>query len=237
MTTLEFGNGLVDNPFSGGNIYSYDSEELFGLYATPKGDNYPYILKGMGPNRSELTYSDHHYQLRGRRLTTKKLVEVMNTARMPIRAVVKHTIYLAGKGFLSTYDASGNHKILFIACIDDSKTVASIAQVKFYVSKDVYSDSYKNVQPAIKELVSNHPGDIIMCNNIGDYVGEKIKFPKGGSIADRNKYKEAIVRAALAEHFGVGGEPLVVEAISSAGTEHIVIYDGVPLISSETIPF
>lgn len=220
MTTLNFADGLVENTFSFGNIFTYDEKSPYGLCFAKDSKNYPFILKGGKSDDFILEYMSYPNQLRGRLLNTKKIKEVMDVAKIPLYFRIKHRSYLIGKGFLSTYDDSGNHKLLFIACVDGTKNITSIDQVKFYVSKDIYLEFYKAVQPAIKDIIAGHTGDIIMCKNILDYIGEKIELPKGVSLPKLNEYKEAVVRTCLTQGFlkntNLPNEPLVVE--SNRGT-------------------
>jgi len=235
MTTLDFSEGLVENTFSFGNNFLYGEKRPYGLYFCKESQNYPFILKGGLSDESELEYTWYTYQLRGRLLNTKKLKEVMNSAKIPLYFVIKQIPYLIGKGFLSTFDEAGNHQPLFMACVDGMKTISSIKQVKFYVSKVVYEDRHKAVQTAVKDIVAAHTGDVIMCNNILDYLGERLTFPRGGSLSELNKYKQAVIRTCLMQHFVAGGivdEPFIVE--SNRGT--ISIETG-PTMSSVAAAF
>jgi CheY-like chemotaxis protein len=149
--------------------------------------------------------------------------------------MIKHVPYLIGKGFLSTYDINGSHQLLFLACVDGTKNITSIKQVKFYVSKMVYEDRYKAVQLAVKDLVAGHSGDVIMCNSILDYVGEKITLPRGGSLPELMKYKQVVVRTCLSEVFSTRNtstDPLVVE--SNHGTVAIHTGDSVDAAIMDT---
>lgn len=223
MKTLDFSDGLVENVFTFGNTYAYGEKRSYGLYFSKDSQNYPFVLKGGVSNDFELEYSWNTHQLRGRLLSTKKLKEVMNTAKIPLYFVIKNVAYLIGKGFLSTYDVCGNHQPLFIACVDGTKTISSIEQVKFYVSKMVYEDRYKAVQPAIKDLVVEHSGDVVMCKNILDYMGERLSFPRRCSLSELNNYKQAVVRTCLMQGFVRGNpemEPFVIE--SNRGTVSIM---------------
>lgn len=215
MTTLDFADGLVENQFTFGNTYTYSDKRSYGMYFSKESQNYPFIMKGGMSDDFELEYILNTNQLRGRLLNTKKLKEVMNSAKIPLYFVIKHVSYLVGKGFLSAFDPAGNHQPLFIACADGMKNITSIQQVKFYVSKIVYEDRHKAVQTAIKDLVAGHTGDVIMCNNILDYLGERLTLPRRCSLSELNKYEQAVIRTCLIENFMIenpANEPLVVES-------------------------
>lgn len=230
MTTLDFADGLIENQFSFHNMYSYYEKYSYGLHFCKDSQNYPFIMKGGMSDDFELEYVPFTNQLRGRLLNTKRLKEVMNNARIPLYFVIKQISYLIGKGFLSTFDPAGNHRPLFMACVDGMKNISSIQQVKFYVSKELYGDSYKAVQPAIKDIVEAHSGDVIMCNNILDYLGERLTFPRGGSLSGLNKYKQAVIRTCLTQDFveNLANEPLTVE--SNHGTVSIESPDSIDTI-------
>lgn len=221
MTTLEFKDRLTEHPFSYSNDFYYfdESYRSSGLYFDRTSANYPYILKGGKSDTTELQYCFYTPQLRGRILTIKRIKEVMDSARIPLLFSIKAKWYLLGKGFMAHHSPDGENKILFIACVDGMKTISSIDQVKFYVSKDIYKDCYKSIQPAIKDLIANHTGDVIICNNILDYIGEKISLPLGVSLSSMNRYKEAVVRTSLVHAYFLKDAPLVVE--SNRGTVSI----------------
>lgn len=208
MTTLDFKESLIENPFSYANNYIYFSEHMrgCGLYFDPKSPNYPYIFRSNMMVSTELRYSIYNYQLRGRLLNTKKIKEVLNGPKVPLWFSIKGKAYLIGKGFLAESDMrQGAGRLLFVACVDGTKHISSMSQVKFFISKEVYTEQNKVIQTAIKDLVGAHDGDIIMCNDILDYIGEKLALPKGGSLAEMNQYKDAVVEAALREAYGITG--------------------------------
>jgi len=238
MTTLEFGDSLVENTFSFANSFSYGEKEPYGLYFSKESQNYPFILKGELSDEFELEYCTYSNQLRGRLLNTKKIKEIMNLAKLPLYFTIKQRTYLIGKGFLSTFDPAGNHQLLFIACVDGMRTISSIEQVKFYVAKHVFDDRHKAVRTAVEDIIKGHTGDVIQCNNILDYVGERIILPRGGSLSELNKYKQAIVRTCLMRDFSVN-QPLVVESnrgtVSIEAGGDVVIDPGASMDTSDVI--
>jgi len=228
MTTLDFKDKLTENTFSYGNDFVYDenTKKSFSLYFSRDSINYPYILKGGQSNEEELEVSIYSYQLRSRVLNTKKIKEIMDSSRLPLLFNIKRRNYLLGKGFLAEYiHGEEINKILFVACVDGSKSVSSMEQVKFFVSKDIYTDEHKALQPAIKDFIGAHPGDVIICKNVLDYVGEKIVFPRGVLISELITYKDAIVRATVEREFDLEA-PLVVDATFQDTTAPITIHAG-----------
>lgn len=196
MTTLNFKDELTEDPFSISNGFYYSELQSFGLYFQEDSKNYPYILKGEISDKVDLQYSDNPNQLRRRLLNTKKIKEVMDSARVPIRVILKGKWYYLGKGFLASSRAE-TKELLFIACVDANKQYLTMEDVNFFVSKKIYEDEHKPLQPAIKDLIGAHPGDVTVCNNILDYVGERITMPQGGTIASRKRYQDALVRATI----------------------------------------
>lgn len=200
MTTLDFKDELTENPFSYGNVFMYTGErKSFNLYFSSNSDNYPFILKSGLLENNELQYTIGG-QLRNRILNTKKIKEVIDSARIPLYFRIKDNSYLMGKGFLARYNMySETYQLLFVACIDDSRATTSIEQVKFFVSRELHTDLHKALQPAIKDFVNGHPGDVVLCNNILDYIGDRFSMPRGGTIDSHIKYQRAVVRATLAQ--------------------------------------
>jgi hypothetical protein len=213
MTTLTFADELVENKFVSANSYVYGPTGFYGLCFDEASKNYPYIMKsGMFIDTFELKYSSFPYQLRNRVLSTAKLKEIMDSAKMPLIIHVRSKAYLIGKGFLSTYDSKGNYELLFLACVSGSKKHLSMEDVKFFVSKKVYTEEHKAFSSIVKGFVSDHKGDVVTCSEVTDYVGEKISFPLRESLVNMTKYKEALVKATIKEGLNITEDPKPVHA-------------------------
>lgn len=198
MTGLNFGDALVENAFSNNNEYNYYVLQPFGLYFDTNSENYPYILRGGLSDTVELGYANAENQLRGRLLNTKKIKEIMDTSKLPIIIRMKDRLYLIGKGFLSTFDSiRKDGTLLFVACVDNRKQSVSMEDIRFFVSKKVYAEEHKPFHSAIKDFTSTHPGDVVFCNNILNYISEKITMPRGGSVSRRLAHRDAVVKAAI----------------------------------------
>lgn len=208
MTNLEFRDGLVDNLFSNNNNYMYGSLIETNIRFYKDCPNYPYIMTNGWEQQDPtiLTYSCYAYQLRGRLLNTPKIKEVMDSAAMPLTFKIRDNHYLIGKGFLAhitnTNEFTESFKMLFVACIDSSRRrPRNISEVKFFISRDIYREEYKSVLPAVKDIMVGHTGDVILTSSIEDRVGDKIVFPSGGTIADRQKYKRAVMLDCIKGYF------------------------------------
>lgn len=212
MTTLDFRRQLIAHPFSHNNSYVIDRLMGSGLYFHRSKGEYPYIMNAPGHASMELMYSEFNSQLRGRLLNTARIKEVLDSAEVPINISIKGISYLMGKGFLAHWSGTRDSiNVLYIACCSNKPSL-TMEDIKFYVSKDVYKEIYKPLHPVFKDLVGTHPGDIIMCRDIRDYVGEKIKIPKGLSISALNNYKSVVVKQAINQYIGERDVKIIVES-------------------------
>lgn len=206
MTNFDFYDSLRIHPFTNNNNYTYSGLTNTNLRFFKDCPNYPFIMTSPHQNDpTVLRYSHYTYQLRGRLLNTARLKEVMDSCPIPLSFKIRERWYLVGKGFLahmnSTTGFDENLNMLFVACVEMSKPVESIEDVRFYVSRDIYKEDYKTILPAIKDFMVGHNGDVILTSNIAKRIGDKIPFPRGGTIADRQRYKKAVMLEAMGEYF------------------------------------
>lgn len=205
MTNFEFADALTIDTFPTHNDYYYGSLIESEMKFFKDSENLPYIIKALGGKSSKLTivYSEYLGQFRGRALTTKKIKEIMNTSRYPLAIKLKDNYYNIGKGFLSRKNRLGriiDSELLFVACVDDRKSIHNdMSEVKFFISRKVYLEENKPILPAIKDFMNAHTGDVIITNDIRRYVGDTIKTPVGGTLAQQKKYKEAVVLECLGD--------------------------------------
>lgn len=206
MTNFDFYDGLRLHPFANNTNYIYNGITETSLRFFKDCPNYPFIM--ISPYQRDptvLQYSPHTYQLRGRLLNTARIKEVMDSAPVPITFKIRDKYYLIGKGFLahitSLTEFTENFNMLFVACIHMSKPTDSIADVRFFVNRDIYKEEYKTLLPAVKDIFVGHTGDVIMTNNIAARIGDKIPFPRGGTIANRLAYKKAVMLEAMGDYF------------------------------------
>lgn len=205
MTDLLFYDSLRMNTFQTSNGYYYADMKETNLRFYKNCPNFPYIMLSQWQNNpTSLVYSSITNQLRGRLLNTAKLKEVLNSSQMPLLFSIKSRWYLIGKGFLAyvagnIINAGENMKLLFIACIDNSVPgkIIEISDVRFYFSREIYEDIHKSLLPALKDIMLNHTGDVILTSNLSDRVGDKIVFPRGGTLTDRANYKREVMMECM----------------------------------------
>lgn len=201
MTNFEFGDRLEIDPFPTYNDYIYYDLAADDTRFYTDSENLPYIVKGFTDAHkalNKMVYSKYQTQFRGKILTTKKIKEVMNSARYPIRVVLKGFSYFMGKGFLARHLIENKYEYLFVACVNGAKSVyKDISEVKFFISRNIYLEENKPILPAVKDFMNAHRGDIVITNNIHSYVGEVIKIPPGGTLDQQKKYKKAVVIECL----------------------------------------
>jgi hypothetical protein len=204
MTDLTFADRLVVDQFSYHNEYIYTELRDYGLYFDETSDTYPYIMTSNLSNKKDLQYSSYANQLGLRVLNLKKLKDILNSAQIPIICSVRHVQYLIGKGFLSTYDATeGKHDPLIVACVNKRKSITGIVDVRIYISRKINQEIHKAFHPIVKDLTAEHQGDIIICNNILEFIGERIEIPRGGSLTQRKEYEKALIEACFREAWEV----------------------------------
>jgi hypothetical protein len=206
MTNFEFYDGLRNHPFTSNNGYSYNGLTESSLRFFKDCPNYPFIMQNpYQRDPTVLTYSPYTYQLRGRLLNTARIKEVMDTAPIPLTFKIRDKFYLIGKGFLAhvanVNDIGENFNMLFVACIEQGRVIEKMEDVRFFVNRDIYKEDFKTVHPAVKDIFLGHPGDVIMTNNIAARIGDKIPFPRGGTIAQRQNYKKAVMLEAMGDYF------------------------------------
>lgn len=206
MTNLSFYDTLRDHPFVSNNNYAYVNIQDSNLRFFKDCQNYPYIMTSpWQQDPTVLRYPHNAFQLRGRLLNTVRIKEVMDSAGMPLMFKIREKHYLIGKGFLAHVtnqnEFTDSLNMLFVACMDMSKPVEGIEDIRFFVSRDIYKEDYKAVSVAIKDIMLAHPGDVVLTSNIGLRIGDKIPFPRGGTIASRQKYKESVMLECLQDYF------------------------------------
>src|ERR1051326_1126007 len=121
MRTLEFYDKLTLNKFARNNDYSYSDKAALNIYFEESSNELPFIMRALDSKGNKihdnniLQYSSYTRQLRGRVLSSAKIAEVLDSAKMPLYFHIGTKNYLIGKGFLAEYKKNGNIEILFIA--------------------------------------------------------------------------------------------------------------------------
>lgn len=205
MTHLNFADCLTTDPFTNNNHYHYSGIRNALPLVTKDSENVPFILKsqGVGSARGifKMIYCDYSTQLRSRLLNTKKIKDIMDSSKYPLLFRFKDKWYYIGKGFLAVHTGSGNDpKILFVACYNGKKpNVTSIEEIKFFVCRDIFNEEHKPLQPAVKDFINNHVGDVVVTNDVTNYVGEWIRMPSGLTLAEDKAYKASVVIECLTD--------------------------------------
>lgn len=217
MITLEFRNELVNNRYSYNNNYVYANAESLGIIYPKSAKEIPFILKADIEARSfhktddiyEMYYSTYDRQLNGRTLTTNRIKEVLDSARCPILFKIGTGNYLIGKGFLAKYVSKSDYDVLFMATIPTAGTITSINEVKYYISRNIYLDINKKLQPVVKDFMALHKGEILITSDMSKYVGFNIEFPYFANISSKKAYTEEVLDYCLDEFSkGVTLKPL-----------------------------
>lgn len=207
MTNFDFADELTVDPFTNSyNSYMYVDHRQSSLRFCADSENIPYIIKGFNPQgvakdpKNTIYLCDSKTQFKGRLLNTKKIKDVMNSSRGAILVSFKDTWYYMGKGYLSLAIGNKEPKMLFVACYNGKKSrLTSLEDIKFFVCRDIFNEEHKVIQPAIKDFINNHVGDVVITNDIGNYVGESIKIPAGSSIAAVKEYTTAVVMECISD--------------------------------------
>lgn len=197
MTTLEFRDELVTHKFTAGNRFNYTPKKYMNFLLTTDTAEEPFILRAK-LNGSRVHGNDHiafsgdDQQLGRRIISNLKLKEILDSARMPLIIRQANKTYLVGKGFLASYSRN-RVQILFVACSRRGGSVTNVAQVKLYVSRELYTEPHKRVAQVIKGIVGSHTGDVVITRDIMSYLGARLSIASSASLRDK--------RAALDEIF------------------------------------
>ena len=206
MTDLNFEESLTVSKFSNNNHYHLGYPKSTGLRFFKDTENLPFIMcSPYQSNHTELQYSDSATQFRNRLLNTAKIKDVMNSSPLPLIVKIKGVQYLIGKGFLAQVafnEFEVNMNLLFVACINSSKRHGyEMKDVRFFISRAIYTETYKPVSTAVRDIIENHIGDVIFTSDIQNKIGDVIPFQRGGTLVSRNDYKKAIVMEAIRDFF------------------------------------
>jgi len=203
MITLGFEISLAKNPFGNNNVYVSYGPTPCGIFCDKHSKNYLYILRGEYPHAQssskvqELYYSSYRFQLGGRFLSTARVKEVLDSSRFPMIIPLKGICFLMGKGFMALLGPGGKiSRILFAACTEGDGE-CTIEDVKFFVDGEVlYTDNFRPVRTALKDIVKFHPGDITVTRDVGKYVGDRIITPQFTNLRDLDTYKAMLIQKA-----------------------------------------
>jgi len=194
----------VNNRFSRYNDYVYSDLISTNIHYKNSEEEVPFIMRatiGAGIVKfhdGEIKYSSNERQLRNRVLTTNRVKEILDSAKVPLIVRIGALRYLIGKGFIAMLRNDGTIDVLFIAVA--RKNAVYIEDVKYYVSRSIYLPAHKKIQLVIKDLISLHRGDVLITNNIEKYVGSKIKLPVGKTIREEIQIKASLIGRCIEEY-------------------------------------
>lgn len=202
MMDLNFNDRLTTNVFTYGNDYQYwipnesgSDGDSFPYYFTENDENKPFIMtSGLHIENNRLSYSTIP-QFGHRVIIAKRAKEIFNTAKMPLKIAIRNNFYLIGKGFLAKL-IGDVPIILFMACYSGN-TPTSVDQIKLIVSKQVYLPAHAYLLPMITEEIKNHIGDVFIVRDITKYIGHTIKFPNLGTVREKLKFNEEVLKHCI----------------------------------------
>lgn len=199
MLTLDFRDALVNNAFRYTNGFNYTNKAGSGIFLPDKvGEDTPFIARdGRYHTDGELILSTS-IQFSRRSVTTAKLKEIMDSARMPIRLTFAGVDIYAGKGFLAMRSGHTLGKLLLIACETMGKPATRMNQIKYYIARQgIKGDTYKKLTPVIKSFMDAHMGDIVISDDIEQYIGRRIKIPNANTIAEKKEFVTRLLSHCL----------------------------------------
>lgn len=198
MTNLTFGDKLVKHPFTGGVTYNYNPASHMGI---SHGNEIPFIVKSGLHKDQEIHFAETTPQFGGRMLNSEKVIELLDTAKMPLVVKIGRSPFLVGKGFLARYPGAHDIEILFVATVKSNKlaTVDMMEDITFYVSKNIHLPVNKTIAAIMRDLIRAHKGDVIFTNDVRGYITRKIEIPKFTTLKDRKEYTNKIVDLSIEE--------------------------------------
>lgn len=194
MKTLLFNDRLIINPFRSNNGYIYQSITGTGVETTFLNKEIPYIAKVQ--RGGEIVYCDT-VQFNGRAVNTARIKEILDTSHYPLKISLEGRNYLIGKGFLASISKEGDIELLYIACIQSNLSIKDISQVKFYVSRKVYHEIHKKISPAIRDIILEHTGNVLITSDIRSCISEKIDIPEFKTIKEKKEAEEAVIETLI----------------------------------------
>lgn len=203
MISLEFKDSLTNNTFRYSNTFNYRDLTSLGLFHRKGSIEMPYIMKNAA-HADGLVYSNAP-QFGGRVMSTAKLKEVADSAKVPLKFRLALRDYIIGKGFIGHLLSKGRCDYLFVACIEAEKKITDMKQVKYYVSRKVYLDEHKKILPVVKDFMLLHGGDVVISSDIKKYIVNKLTLPTFTTLSKRKEYANKLVTKCLQDIKKKGG--------------------------------
>lgn len=203
MTNMSIRSQLEVNTFTHGNKYHLQGGKILDFVFTKHTPILPVILgrSFVAARRYSIEYSTYSYQFKGRIISTAKLVEIMDSCPHPILVkMIGDNYYLVGKGFLARSDSEGNFiELLYVAFVPYDNTNQSyiLDKVKIYICRSIYKEENNRILPAMKQVMDNFKGEMMLTNDIEQYMGSKIKIPSLRTLDAVNHYKRQLIGFCL----------------------------------------
>ena len=198
MKTLFFRNRFETYRFRYNNDYWLHDLIEMNLWFPPESNEFPYLVLGDNLNKERIRFANVPNQFQGRLLNSRRIIEILDGPEYPIRIKIGTMEFVAGKGFLARYNSKFDLDLLFVAAINNKekilKAVSDIKEVKFYISKDIYKEEYKSkILVIMKEIMAGHTGDLVITNDIRNYLGGKIVIPPIQSLSGKKAFANQVV--------------------------------------------
>jgi hypothetical protein len=210
MLTLEFKDELTESRFTGGNMFLYGVRKASGIIYSGGEKELPYIFRTSGGyHKDNELFFCLDTQFRNRRLDNAKVKEILDSARMPIRITSTSGVnYYIGKGFVGILRGGQLHTLFIAVC--KKGLVTDMGQVKFIVSRELYTDEHKKMWSILSPIVYAHPGDVIITANMRKYIGINLEMPTFTTISQKMEYNRRLINYC-AKSFKTSALPLANE--------------------------
>lgn len=204
MRDFNFRDQLIEFPYRNRNYYSYGATIESSLLLA--NDKYvPFIV-----NNSAIGYQNGYLpictdtQFRGRRITKDKVVEILNTAKMPLKVELNHVVYYVGKGYIGKSDSTNLTQIDSIPLLVYTYPRVPSPDFNEYEMSEVtllVSPSYKMEPKTIKTIVDQcideSRGDVIITNSITKFVTGTLSIPKQTTISEKKRFDKEFVEQLI----------------------------------------
>lgn len=197
MKTLMFYDRLNTHRFRFGNNYTFEDLIKMNLWFPKEAEEFPFLVMGGNLRDEHIQFSNADGQFQGRQLNTRRIIEILDGPQYPIRVKIGTMEFIAGKGFLARYNNKHDLDLLYVASITKKQFIdrrADLKEVKFYISKDIYKEEYKSrILVIMKEIMTSHTGDLVITNNIRNYLGGNIVIPPMPSLLVKKAFTNQVV--------------------------------------------
>lgn len=201
MLNLSFDNTLRQHQFRRQSSYIYNELIESSIFVARTNRKVPLIFRGPATSHAvdgNLVYSLSR-QFRGYKVTKLQLIEIFNTAPIPI--IVPYMTYtlLVGKGFLARYDRTnvGNEMTVLVFVQAPNRPVIEVSDLDYIVDRKLYLAENRGIQSAIMPFIDTHTGEVLITPNIQKYLGDKVKLPRFANISQRRTHVDNLLLRAF----------------------------------------